>query len=275
VKSKSLTAQLGNAATAVGLGPENASCPNDSNVLCPRPAGQARLHRRLRAPAALSPIVVLPYAALLGLLLAACADPGTPSEVSVDGLAAHFNHNAAAGADKGYIDGWLDGEDVSLHYTKWFFCAEPPSSGAASECVIGADAEVYPRPGPIPTIYAIAAAGIQPDPATLACPAGSVCLNHPAMLDASRVAGPGATNIPGVPHSHIVTERRGGWWHTVNIRVFDLDVWNEIAAAKSLTRVRELQADPAVGGASPPLISQDTPTNIFFFLQVQPKKPGN
>lgn len=41
------------------------------------------------------------------------------------GLGPHFNHNAAAGAEKGYLDGWLDGEDVSLHYTKWFFCEEP------------------------------------------------------------------------------------------------------------------------------------------------------
>lgn len=212
----------------------------------------------------------LQYTVALGLLSAACADPGIPSEAAFDGPSARLNHNSAAGADKGYIDGWLNGEAVSLHYTKWFFCAEPPSSGAASGCVIGADAEEPPRPGPIPTIYAIAAAGIQPDPATLACPAGSVCLNHPAMLDASRVAGPGATNIPAVPHSHIVTELRGGWHHTVNIRVFDLNVWNEIAAAKSLERVRELQAAPDVGGASPPLISQDTPTNIYFFLQVQP-----
>jgi len=214
----------------------------------------------------------LPIATLIGSLLVACADPGTPTAVSLDGLAPHFNHNAAAGAEKGYIDGWLDGKDVSLHYTKLFFCEEPPTSGAASDCVIGADAEAYPRPGPLPTIYAIAAVGIQPDPATLACPAGSPCLNHPAMLDASRVAGPGATNVPGIPHSHIIAKRQAGWFHTVNIRVFDLDVWNEIAAAKSLRKVRELQADPAVGGVG--LISQDTPTNIFFFLQVQHEKPG-
>ena len=204
-------------------------------------------------------------------------DSSEPQMGAIDGnpmgLGAHFNHNAAAGTEKGYIDGWLDGETVSLHYTKWFFCEEPPASGAASNCEVGAPAEVNPRPGPIPTIYAIAAVGIQPDPATVACPAGSSCLNHPAMLDVSRVAAPGATNVPALPHSHIVTQRHGGWWRTVNIRVFDLDVWNEIAGAKSLTRVRELQADPAVGGASPPLISQDTPTNIFFFIQVQPEKP--
>lgn len=215
---------------------------------------------------------VLPRATVVGWLLAGCAGADAPSEVHVDGLAAHFNHNATAGVDKGYIAGWFDGEDVSLYYTKSFFCAEPPVSGAVTNCEIGAAAEVSPRPGPIPTIYAIAAVGIQPDVSTLSCPAGSPCLNHPAMVDASRVAAPGATNVPGLPHSHIVTERHGGWWHTVNIRVFDLGVWNQIAAAKSLAKVRELQADPAIGGAG--LISQDTPTNIFFFINVQQTKPN-
>jgi hypothetical protein len=216
-------------------------------------------------------IVALLAGALVASLAMACADRSLTSETSREAMIPSFNHNAAAGADKGYINGWFDGEDVSLFYTKSFFCEEPPSSGAPSDCVIGADADVDPRPGPIPTIYAIAPVGFQPDVATLACPGGSVCLNHPAMIDASRVAGPGASNVPALPHSHIITERRGGWWHTVNIRVFNLAVWNEIAAAKSLAKVREFQADPDIGGAG--LISRDTPTNIFFFIQVQPDKP--
>lgn len=91
------------------------------------------------------------------------------------------------------------------------------------------------------------------------------------MIDASRVAGAGATNIPGVPHSHIIDELGGGWRHTVNIRVFSLAVWNQIVAAKSLAAVRALQADPAVGGAG--LISQDTPTNIYFFIEAQLDRP--
>ena len=86
--------------------------------------------------------------------------------------------------DKGYIDGWFDGREVQLYYTKSYFCAEPPLSGASSDCEIGAPPEVGPRPGPIPTIYAIAAVGFRPDPATVACVAGSPCLNHPAMIDA-------------------------------------------------------------------------------------------
>ncbi len=172
-------------------------------------------------------------------------------------------HSAAHG-DKGYIDGWFNGEEVQLYYTKSFFCAEPPDSGADTGCELGAGAETPPRPGRIPVIYAIAAAGIQPALATLACAPGTVCLNHPAMIDASRVGG-SATGA-AVPHSHILSERGGGWFQTVNVRVRDLNVWNAIAAAKSLDTVRALQADPHIGVNGQRLISADTPTNIFFFI---------
>ena len=93
---------------------------------------------------------------------------------------------------------------------------------------------------------------------------GTVCLNHPPMIDASRVGGP--ANGPAVAHSHILSEHAGGWFHTVNIRVRDVNVWNQIAAAKSLDKVRELQADPIIGVSGQRLISADTPTNIFFFI---------
>jgi hypothetical protein len=216
--------------------------------------------------------------AVTSVSIAACtstttpASPSSPLANAGTSSASHSDHSDhmamanthGADSDKGYIAGWANGEDVELYYTKSFFCADPPASGANTNCELGANAEVAPRPGPIPTIYAIAAAGIAPNISTLSCPPASVCLNHPAMIDASRVLGPGATNIPGVPHSHIVTERRGGWFHTVNIRVRDLGAWNQIAAAKSLDKVRELQADPNFGGRG--LVSADTPTNIFFFI---------
>jgi hypothetical protein len=218
-------------------------------------------------------------AVVCGLLICACgqrpspAAPttlATPDEQSQGTMTpAHVEHASALSAqtqspDKGYLDGWFEGSNVHLYYTKSFFCAEPPASGASTNCEIGADAQVDPRPGPIPTIYAIVAAGIHPDPATLACPAGSVCLDHPSMIDASLVLGPNATSVSGLPHSHILTEHRAGWFHTVNIRVFSLDAWNAIAAAKNLAKVRELQGDPATG--RPGIISADTPTNIYFFI---------
>ena len=200
----------------------------------------------------------------------ACADRPVTSEPSAVTPPPHFNHNSAAGAGKDWLKGWLDGEEVSVHYTKSYFCAEPPESAAASGCEIGEAATIAPRKGDLPTVYAIAAAGgIQIDPSTLACPAGSQCLNHPAHLDASRIGGP--ASVGGVPHSHVLAERNSGWHQVVNIRVFNAAVWNEIVATKSLERVRQLQADPAVGGAG--LISADTPTNIYFFFQVQFQKP--
>lgn len=200
-----------------------------------------------------------------------CSENTTPAgPTSLDGVqlvAAAGSHSMADDAshaeDKGYIKGWFDGGEVQLYYTKSYFCVEPPVSGAPSNCEIGAASEVAPRSGPIPTIYAIAAVGFQPDVATLACVRGSPCLNHPAMIDASRIGGPAAG--PGLSHSHILDARGGGWFKTVNVRVFNAAAWNEIAAAKTLAKVRELQGgNPEVGVAG--VISADTPTNIYFFI---------
>jgi hypothetical protein len=210
--------------------------------------------------------------ALAAFVIASCSQRGTPVSPTANGSAAHLSHedvtestpnyNAGAHEEKDYIDGWFDGSGVRLHYTKLYFCAEPPASAADTNCEIGADAGAPPRPGEIRKIYAIAAVGFLPALSTLACPPGSPCLNHPAMIDATRVGGRG--NGPGLPHSHIVDEPGGGWRNTVNIRVFNVDAWNQIAAAKSLAKVRELQGDPAIG--RPGVISADTPTNIFFFI---------
>lgn len=196
------------------------------------------------------------------LAVSACSDAPTSPRALTASHAIGI-HGVSQSTDKGYIDGWFDGREVQLYYTKSYFCAEPPASGAPSDCEIGAPPEVAPRPGPIPTIYAIAAVGFQPNPSTLACLQGSPCLNHPAMIDASRIGGPAAA--PALSHSHILDSRAGGWFHTVNIRVFSATAWNEIAAAKTLAKVRELQGgNPAVG--VPGVISADTPTNIYFFI---------
>ena len=79
---------------------------------------------------------------------------------------------------------------------------------------------------------------------------------HLSRIGGSPTAGPAA-------HNHIVTSRGGGWFHTVNIN-FSLAAWNQIAAAKTLDKVRELQGYSHVG--TPGVISADTPTNIDFFI---------
>ena len=213
--------------------------------------------------------------ALYSVQVSACSKvstPAGPSQAGVDpkmaaqtaASATHGTHAQSKPEDKGYIDGWFDGRDVQLYYTKSFFCAAI-SSAAPSDCELGAPPVLAPRPGPIPTIYAIAAAptiAALVDPNTLTCGAGTPCLNHPLMIDASRVGG--SPTAGPAAHNHILSERGGGWFHTVNIRVFSLAAWNQIAAAKTLTKVRELQGNPQVG--VPGVISADTPTNIYFFI---------
>ena len=82
------------------------------------------------------------------------------------------------------------------------------------------------------------------------------------MIDLSRIGGPPSAR--SVSHSHVLGAHHAGWFNTVNIRVFSLAAWNQIAQAKTLAKVRELQGDPAVGTAG--VISADTPTNIYFFI---------
>lgn len=208
-------------------------------------------------------------AAILGLTLAACTESTQPNSVGVSRLKAPTNDlatgdpNSAAGDVKAFIHGWLDGETVELRYTRSFYCEEPPTSVAPSGCEIGALPEDFPRSGPIPVIYAIAPIGFAPsDPMTLHCPGTPLCPNHPPMIDVTRLDIPGVSIVARAPHSHIITSRQAGWHRTVNIRVLNSSVWDQIVASPTLETVRQLQA------AHPDLISGDNPTNIFFFFEV-------
>ena len=208
-------------------------------------------------------------AVVIAALLPACAGPEAATASGARSLADHVpqfdadNPNSAAGDAKGIIHGWLDGQTVDLRYTKLYFCAEPPTSAVSTGCEVGAPPTIAPRSGPIPKIYALAPVGFHPDPSTIHCPGGTVCLNHPHALDLSRVHGPDSVFAPA--HSHIITDLQSGWHETVNIRVTSLAVWNDIATAKSLTRVRELQAAGLLG--------PDNPTNVYFFFEVQAPNP--
>jgi len=217
---------------------------------------------------------VLWGAAILGLTLVACTESTQPNSVGVSrlkaptkDLATAGNPNSAAGDTKAFIHGWLDGQTVDLRYTRSFYCEEPPTSVADSECEIGALPQDFPRSGPIPVIYAIAPIGFTPDPTTLHCPGTPLCPNHPPMIDVTRLNLPGVSTVSRAPHSHIITSRQAGWHRTINIRVLSSSVWDQIVASPTLETVRQLQA------THPDLISADNPTNIFFFFEVHSEAP--
>ena len=168
-------------------------------------------------------------------------------------------------AEMGTTGGWLDGRTVTFTYSKEFFCQQPPTSAADSHCEIGAEPTVAPRPGQeLPVLYVMTPLGFRPDESTLQCPVVGECINHPGTLDVTRVFGDNeATRNFALPaHSHIVDERMGGWWEIEVIGVTDPAVWTDIAEAKSLDRVRELQA-AGVG------ITDDIPSNLYLWFNVQ------
>jgi hypothetical protein len=210
-----------------------------------------------------SPSIAAPRNAGVALLLALTLALGTAFALtSVQPAAAAHNGNIA---EMGTTGGWLDGRTVTFKYSKDFFCQQPPASAADSGCALGEEPTVAPRPGAdIPVLYVMTPLGFRPDESTLQCPEVGNCINHPSTLDVTRVFGDSeATRNFALPaHSHIVDVRKGGWWEIEVIGVTDPAVWDEIAEAKSLDRVRELQA--AGDG-----ITGDIPSNLYLWFNVQ------
>jgi hypothetical protein len=197
-------------------------------------------------------------ALLLSLLVALMVQAGTAFATP-----AHAHQHSAAGDATGTTGGWYDGKTVTFFYPKSFFCQEPPTTGADSQCELGAEAQVAPRAGVhIPVLYVMTPLGFRPDEATLQCPVVGQCINHPSTIDVSRVFGPGTENFALPAHSHIVDVAKGGWWEIEVIGVTDPAVWAQVVAGKDLATVRTLQA-AGVG------ITGDIPTNLFLFFNVQ------
>ena len=130
----------------------------------------------------------------MAAIVAGCTDQRSPSEP----LSSKTSVTASAhgGASVGFTDGWENGTTVSFFYTKNFFCAEPPESGAPTQCEVGEDGTVDPRPGKIPVLYVMTPTGFTPDVSTLQCPIAGNCIDHPSTIDLSRVFGPGFADVP-------------------------------------------------------------------------------
>jgi hypothetical protein len=170
---------------------------------------------------------------------------------------------AAAGATVGTTEGWLNGSTVTFLYPRPYFCAQPPDSGAASGCEVGADAQTAPIGDPdIPELWVVVPLGFTPPEGTLQCPVAGDCINHPHDIDLSRVFGAGAADVPLPAHSHVIDDLQGGWWKTFVVGVSSPAAWDRIVAGKSLDTVREVQAEGLATG--------DIPSNLFIFFNVLP-----
>lgn len=215
----------------------------------------------------------VPIGLCLAVSVAGCGDQRTASIDAPAAPSLSTSTMAHQGAEVGFTDGWQNGKTVSFFYSKNFFCAAPPSSGAPSGCEVGEDGSVDPRPGKIPVLYVMTPIGFRPAEATLQCPVVGSCIDHPSTIDLSRVFGPSEADVPLPAHSHIIDSAlpesqanggQAGWWEIEVIGVTDPGVWDQIVAGKSLATVRALQAR----GAG---ITGDIRSNSYLFFDVRPK----
>jgi hypothetical protein len=200
---------------------------------------------------ALLALLVAGFAVVLGMAL-------SPS--------AHAQEDAKAttsGAGVGTTEGWFNGKTVTFLYTRPFFCAQPPASGADSGCEVGADAQTAPIGYPdVPELWVVVPLGFTPPEGTLQCPVAGDCIDHPHDIDLSRVFGAGAEDVLLPAHSHVIDDLQGGWWKTFVVGVTTQEAWDRIVAGRDLATVRQLQSEGLATG--------DIPSNLFIFFNVLP-----
>jgi hypothetical protein len=164
----------------------------------------------------------------------------------------------------GYTKAWFNGRTVNLEYSHQYFCEEPPSSSARSQCEGGAPATRTPSSGAVVSnIYVLVPLGFTPPQDTLACPTAGHCIDHPSSLDLSRVFGSSSGNVALPPHSHVLEDKesfQSTWWPVVVVGVKSLHAWNTIATKKSADAMDHCEA---AGNCT-----SEIPTNILLFFQV-------
>ena len=200
----------------------------------------------------------------LGVVIAAAsgtalASAGSPS-AGMAGMP-----SSSSPSHVGNTKGWFDGRTVTFHYTRNFFCQNPPSSGAATHCEAGNDYIRTPS-GTFDPLYVVVPLGFTPPQSTLQCPTAGRCIDHPHTIDLSAVLGSGTSNALLPPHSHIVATANSGqpeWWNVDVVGVKSLKAWNKIVASKSDARLMWLQKhDHSV-------VTGNIPTNLFLYFSVK------
>ena len=177
--------------------------------------------------------------------------------------------NTQGDVDHGTTAGWLGGKTVDFLYSKNFYCAAPPSSGAPSFCEGGADANFAPVIGQIDPLYVVTPIGFTPSTGTLQCPTSGLCIDHPHNIDLSRIFGSAASNALLPPHSHVVTTGNNGvaeWWRIIIVGVTSQTAWDTIVDGKSIEAVRDCQAQGTC--------TKDIASNTFLFFAVRPEDAG-
>ena len=219
---------------------------------------QGRMTATRKAGLALAGGLGIVLAEASGTAFASAGSP--PAGMAMDGMSSSSSANHV-----GNTKGWYDGRTVRFHYTKNFFCQNPPMSRASSHCEAGADYTQTPA-STFDPLYVIVPLGFTPPADTLQCPTAGRCIDHPHTIDLSAVLGAGTANALLPPHSHIVATANSGqpeWWNVDVVGVKSLTAWNKIVASKSDARLMWLQKhDHSV-------VTGNITTNLFLSFAVK------
>jgi len=177
----------------------------------------------------------------------------------------------------GMTQSFFNGRTVSFTYTKGFYCDRHVGSAASSGCEAGAGFKVPPAKSFDP-LYITVPLGFTVPTASMECPSGLVCVDHPGTIDLSRLEPdlkalyPQLTaaqltaalkNFATPGHEHIITTdngRQAEWWDVKVVGVTSLSVWNSINAHRSFAflnqQVKAKMTTPVI------------PTNLFLYFAV-------
>lgn len=201
---------------------------------------------------------------VLGVVLAVASGTALASSGSSAAGTGMAGMSAGSKNHVGNTKGWYDGRTVRFHYTKNFFCQNPPASGATSRCVAGPNYTQTPSRTFDP-LYVVVPLGFTPPASTLQCPVAGRCIDHPHTIDLSAVLGAGTSDVLLPAHSHIVATSNGGaseWWNVDVVGVKNLAAWNKIVAAKSDAELMYLQR------TDPNQVTGNITTNLFLYFAV-------
>jgi hypothetical protein len=202
---------------------------------------------------------------VLGVVLAVASGTALASSGSSPAAMGMGGMSPGSKNHVGNTKGWYNGRTVRFHYTRNFFCKNPPASGATSRCVAGPNYTQTPARTFDP-LYVVVPLGFTPPKSTLQCPTAGRCIDHPHTIDLSAVLGSGTSDALLPPHSHIVATANSGqpeWWNVDVVGVKSLKAWDKIVRSKSDARLMWLQKHDSKN------VTGNITTNLFLFFAVK------
>lgn len=247
-------------------------------------------------PGTLSPAMAADLTATAPPGPAVATAPGAPPASQVEAGTTFDNLRNDCGATApncqniGISHDWIDGQDVNALYTESFYCDTSVTSAATTGCEAGAPPNRVPPGVSDPTAPSPTVTNSQIDPLYIPvplystppvtynqCSSAITCIDHPATIDLSRLAGvlgaPASAlgNVPLPGHDHLLTTRNGDqpeWWNVVVIPVTSPQGLASVENAKDYASVKALenQSGSGIGVAG----VGEVPTNAYLWFQTLP-----